>query len=403
LTFIYQFLTFQVDNSGLYDSISSESGGTILIGAKLSSTGRDPEIKGVLARELTRYALYLTYENPSHPYNEHDITAAQKITDIINNLTPDDSNKCSSIISSIIRTSTPGKIQMDVIAAAIQILVQFDGNKEELTRFEVKFKKIFDFFENFILPQVKKLNLNLRKNIRKFNEIVDILPNLELELSELKDVQSLIENNLTIIQTNLPKLLILNIKKCLQIENEKNIFVNAEKFKNQELLKDFQDFLTQNQNLNIFVIFSHKIDENLKKIFTCKSTKFTLIVSDHIQCEELGQELTKLDLNPTKVEVNYSWTDLTVDSQKNLLKMKINFQNNSEFSFLDILKDEFNPEDEEVARNFLEVVDDQVLGLMLEMSEISINLESKELEIHNKFIKERGFIKAELIRDYEYL
>ncbi|KAL7013390.1 hypothetical protein ACKWTF_015368 [Chironomus riparius] len=299
----------------------------------------------------------------------------------------------NKIIKSVISTSTSDTIQMDLISSMIQTFVQFDNDKEELTRFEVKFKILFDYFENFVLPEMKKLNLKFRENVRKFNKMADILPSilsLKLELSELKDVKSLTELNFSIIQTNLLKLFLINIRKCLgTLFDVQNIFISADKLQSQEL----HDLLAQDPNLNVFVICSGKIDENLKNIFT---SKLTFIVSDDIQCQELTQQLTELGLSPTKVVVNYGWNDLTVDSQKLLLKMKINFQNNSEFSFLDILKDEFHPEDEEVVRNFNDIVDDQLLRLMIEGSGIEVNVvQDHEKEVENWF-QEQKFMKKEL-------
>ncbi|KAL7013391.1 hypothetical protein ACKWTF_015369 [Chironomus riparius] len=399
LKIIFDFESELVDDAALYDSTASKfpfTDETISINAKLSATRIEQEIKGVLARELCRYALCLTYDNTSHPYYKHDSQAAQNFDEIIKtiiNWTSEDSSMSNKIIKSVISTSTSDTIQMDLISSMIQTFVQFDNDKEELTRFEVKFKILFDYFENFVLPEMKKLNLKFRKNVRKFNKMADILPSilsLELELSELKDVKSLTELNFSIIQTNLPKLFLINIQKCLgTLFDVQNIFISADKLHSQEL----HDLLAQDPNLNVFVICSRKIDKNLKNIFT---SKLTFIVSDDNQCQELTQQLTESGLSPTKVEVNFGWNDLTVDSQRLLLEMKINFQNNSEFSFLDILKDEFHPEDEEVVRNFNDIVDDQLLGLMIEGSVFEVNVDQDhEKEVENWF-QERKFIKQKL-------
>ncbi|XP_070505180.1 uncharacterized protein [Chironomus tepperi] len=331
LKIIFDFDCDVTNNAALNDFMD----GIITIGAKLSSTRHEQEIKGILARELCRYVMWMTYNN------KHDVTSVE-----------------------------------EVIANAVKELVEFNEDMEEEAKIEVKFKILFDYFEIFMLPQMIKLPCSMLSH--------------KLELSELKDVKSLTVNNFTIIQTNLPKLLLINIQKCLQIDVNNVVFVTTDMLNSQHKL----------DNLNIFVINCQKIDENLKNIFAFKSLKLTFIVSDEDEFEELTQKLTQFGLCPTKVKVNYDWNDLTVDSQKILLEMKINFQNNSKFSFLDILNDQYNPGHEEVVRNFSQVIDDQLLALMIENSQIYINSDLNFDEFDQIQFQERKFIKMELELKY---
>jgi len=394
------FIKFQVENASLAGPYSLGStypiSKWIFIGAKLTdSQKRDQRIKGVLAHELCHYVMRLVYENQENPYYKHMLKIAEAFEGIVKSIDkwspkgaecPDD--ECNGIISSVFTLYSIDEFHLELIVRVVQILVEFDDDEDKTKYLQDKYKILVDFWEHQVIPDLQKFNLTERESVRKVNRLFELLPNIKnekLEFCELKDIKALTEHKLVIVTSNVPKLLIINIHKNLQKEqgdlfDTKNIFADSSRLKNQEIFSDFAKMLNENLILNIFVDCSKEAPQDMKEIDFSEEANWILIVSNKNQSEELEKCLRTGKRSPTKFTMDYNWNDLTEESQKILLKSKVNFQNNYKFSLMDLLKKECNiqeqtakSQDKKVLDDITEIIDDQILNFLSEKSPISIN------------------------------
>jgi len=371
----------------------------IFIGAKSPDNERDQRIKGVLAHELCHYVMKLVYENNENPYYKHwveVINIFEAVVTVIDKwsaaYSEDQDDECDGIISSVFTHYDSIDFHPELIVRVMQILTQYDDDDEKSTHLQEKYKELFNYFRIHVWPEMQKFNLKIREDVKKMNRIMELLPaviNRKLELIESKNVNEMINNEITIISTNVPKLLLIDLVSQLHgtygdIFKAQNIFIDPEKLKNQEIFDDLKQLLDQNIDLNVFVDYSKEICENLENFVDKKSLRFIFIVLVNSQTVKLIQMSAKKDLNPITTEVNYNWTDLTAPSQKNLLQNKLNFQNNSNCTFLDLIKIESgddqlvtNPavaeDDEKLVQIFSEIVDCELLNFILENEPIIVN------------------------------
>jgi len=365
----------------------------IFIGAKLSDKKRDQEIKGVLAHELCHYVMQLVYQNKFLPYYKFNLDIRDRfdeIVQIINKLFSDESknpnDECNGIISSVFTSYNPDKFHLELIVRVVQILTAFDDEKTKLEYLMAKYDILFEFWKNYVIPDINKFNLKVRKDVELLNKYIGHLPNIleeEIELETLKDVTELINNKLIIVSTNAPKLLLINIQKYLKdqtgsLYDSQNIFTEPVKLNNLKIWDDFNKICSQNIPLNIFVDCTNAIPNYLGNIFVNEKVNFIFIVANESQLKELSKIVNEKKKKILKnIEINYSWTDLREESQKSLLNTKISFQNNSNIPIIDLLKDKENlmipsTSSKKHFDSYSRIIDSQLLKLLLEKSKIEI-------------------------------
>lgn len=125
------------------------------------------EAFGVLAHEICHYAMYLAFENNAKPYVEEDSSVFQEVFE--------QCLKNSAIENNVKKVFDYDVLQQhaELIVRVPQILVNYFHNKNYVSVFKQGFSKLFDFFENIVLP---KITLKLRndlpqlKNLEQFSE-----------------------------------------------------------------------------------------------------------------------------------------------------------------------------------------------------------------------------------------
>jgi len=402
----------------------------IFIGAKLSDKDnkvtkqREQQIKGVLAHELCHYVMRLVYDNQVNPYykNRKDMKEMfEEIVKIIDkwsskgSVGPDD--ECNGIISSVF-TSYPSKnFHPELIVRAVQILSEFDDSEDKTRHLQEKYKILFEFWSNQVIPELQRY---LQKNLEiiELNGILDLLPyitKLKYELCDGKDMENMMNNKVVIVKSNVPKLLFLNILKCLQkkcgnLFSSQNIFTEPEKLLNQQIWDKFTKICSENQELRIFVDCSKKIPDFLGNIFDNKDPSFIFVVSTDEQTKKLSgifnRKAIKADI---KMEINYNWNDLTEESQKRLRVTKIN---NSQISLMDLLTTNASTEEpttskiaesveEKLSKDLCDVIDVHFLNLVLENQNVLINRIEKDEKYFQFLFKPRNFIKKTRITEEE--
>jgi len=390
---------------------------------------REQEIKGVIAHEICHYVMRLVYQNNEKPYYEKKKCAREKMDDVNSEIKlilfpskreqtevsgnhdedvkPID-DECGGIISTVYDLYDKMDWHPELIVRPVQIQVQFDNDKEKFRDLEDVYKILFAYFELFVIPELKKFNLTKRKKVQKFNNAAGVLSKIQelnLKFLELKDLRRLFENQLIIVTTNAPKLFLCYIGECLrekykELFDVRNIFMTSIVLENSYTYENFKEIINKDQQLNVIVDCSKEFGKIIDLV-GCKH-KFVFVVSDEDQQEELSKNLCSENRNAVKWTINYDWMDLTAESKKSLLQAKVNFQNNSTFSLMDLIRSHNDHQDQETFFN--NIMDNKLLNLLIEKSGIVINQYSEQ-NISDKYLsimfQPRDFIKNSEIKESE--
>jgi len=402
----------------------------IFVGAKQSDKKREQEIKGVIAHELCHYVMCLVYNNNYLPYFKDSNDLRDKFDKIVKEINkwsetksndPDD--ECNKIISSVFTAYVEKQFHYELIVRTVHLLAQYDDHEEKTKHLQEKYKILFEFWSNQVIPELQRY---LQKNLEiiELNGILDLLPcitKLKYELCDGKDMENMMNKKVVIVQSNVPKLLFLNIlkylqQKCGNLFDSQNIFTEPEKLTNVKLWNKFQKICSDNRELRIFVDCSKEVPDYLGEIFINKDPSFIFVVSTDEQTKKLSEIFIKKSIeSDAKMEINYNWNDLMEESKKLLLETKINFQNNPQVSLMDLLKVNVSAKEPTTSRaveinktesnkDLREVIDDQLLNLVLENQKVLINTKEKD-ENSEKYFQllfiQRDFIKKTRENDEE--
>jgi len=386
----------------------------IFIGAKLSDHEREQEIKGVLAHELCHYVMFIVYSNSFFPYYKYAIESKNSFDEIVKTIdkwSAADStiqdDECNEIISSVFESYQPEQFHYELIVRAVQILVLFDTDQKKSNYLQNKYKGLFDFWYEYVVPEMLKYLLK-DKEIVKLNGMVGLLSDISIGKYEFideyikdSDIKTVFESNFVTVLSNVPRLFLINVHKYLQrnvgcLEDSQNFFTEPEKLNNLHIWNDFNQVCLRVSKLNIFVDCSMGVPSYLTGIFITKNWNFTFILSNINQIKAMNKIFDTDGISPTSLEINYEWNDLTEKSQRSLLEKKINFQGNTQFSLADLLLSEAEKNSNKEV--FSEVIDSHLLNLLLKNSEIKINTDPETDQSEKKFrllFQARNLIKRQ--------
>ncbi|KAL7013624.1 hypothetical protein ACKWTF_015493 [Chironomus riparius] len=403
----------------------------IFIGAKLSGEKtREQQIKGVLAHEICHYVMRLVYQNKESPFYKEDEEGAKKfgiiVTEIeamlfpekfqpaendeIDNITKkidiniqinqDEGLKdiskqdeqeievkkvddeCHEVISTVYTCYDDKDWIAELIVRPFQIQAYFDDDVDKLKQLEVKYKSLFKFCAKFVIPELKKFDLTDRKTVQNFNSIAGLLAkiaNFKLEFSKLNDINDILKDQIAVVTTNVPKLFLLNVYKHFAAKDEhfvdiRNVFVSQQVLDNSYIRDRFKKILVKPESLKIFVDCSKGFGKILEAKPSIGSSKVIFIMSNANQRDNLLQTLKGTGKNITRKTINYSWMDLTAESQKDLINYKVNFQN-KQVSLCELIGDELEVKQENLSLIF----DCQLLTKLLEKDKVILNLQTSDI------------------------
>ncbi|XP_070497756.1 uncharacterized protein [Chironomus tepperi] len=421
LKIIYDFESETADNVSVSGTnspgITFVESKWIFIGSKLSGRKRENEIIGVLAQQICYYALNLVYENGGKPYYNENHDGAEIFDNIVKSInqwsgqSPQSVNdECCGIISSAFIFYSPKEYQMELILRVINLLTEFSDDEGYLYCIKQKYRNLFNFWYNFVVPEFKRY-LQKDKLIIRLNAYIDVLSTIKsqkIELTAPNDFKEIFKNNFIIITTNVPTLLWIDIYKHLKkaygcLLDTRNIFVDLEKFNNESIRSDYQYICRHNSDINVFVDCSKGKLDLIELTFANKKNNFVFVVSNVTVRDELvNVALRSCGVNPKLHEMNYNWQCLTKKSQKLLLKIKINFQNNEKLSLLDVLGN--HNEQHVEGYQLSDIIDDQLLNMLLDGHKVEINSNPETELIEKRFeflFCPRNFIKKEQDVDME--
>jgi len=350
----------------------------------------------------------LVYENNEKPYYKNDMKAEDEFDNICKSInkwtsakeTNDEDSEsshedddesvddeCEGIISSVYMNYNEVDYQPELIVRPLQILAHFNVDENKIRSLEFKFKELFDYIDKFVIPEIKKLDLCNRKNIRRINKTIGDwfkIKSENLQLKDTKNIEELTKNKFCCIITNIPILAIRNIFQCVQNDNlpdTSTIFISSGVCENKDSFDDIQSILSKNKDLKLVADCSKGFNHCIKKLFDL-NLKVVTLVANKAQHAELKELVTGLNLEIK--EINYKFEDLTVESQCCVVQKRINFQDNPELSLEELLTNKTTTNDSPIdIRLYSNVIDDNLLKLFTENSQVSINLKPQD-EVYDR-------------------
>ncbi|KAL7036392.1 hypothetical protein ACKWTF_008798 [Chironomus riparius] len=233
LKIMYDFECDSVENVDV-SSTSASKGKTypglkyIFIGAKAVNKEREQFIKGVIAHEICHFVMRLVYENNENPYYKGDTKTKNKFDEIVkaiqimlvpqkiveeieessdeNNSSVGDKHdednnvnddQCNKIISSVYKSYDEEDWHPDLIVRPVQILTQFDNDSEKIAILENKYKQLFQFCDDVVIPELEQFNFEFREKVKNFNNMIEFASKLQdtkIELTKQNEFNQLLHN-----------------------------------------------------------------------------------------------------------------------------------------------------------------------------------------------------------------
>lgn len=282
------------------------------------------EIVGVLAHEITHYAMILAYNNSAKPFknnNDEKKKQFEKIAEEIKQ-TYETNKNIHTIISSIFDCYPQSAWIAELIVRVPQLLAQYKNEPETLQDIRKGYgASLFMFYEDLFEDLKANYSVlrpkHLIKEINDLCETRDELKNFELELnmSKLKGHFSLLEGSKSIktLTTNFPKLAMKMIFQFFKQKKSLNLFLRLKSLENYQIKKKIRKLFRFDLELNLIVDCSQSsdIDDNL----TIASEFYSIFIIKSSENCTLTENLT------------FTWYDLDEVFQEKLFEnQKIKFQ-----------------------------------------------------------------------------
>lgn len=352
----------------------------IFVAAKIKDEKREQIIKGVLIHEIGHYGMRLIYNNDENPYYKNDTINKERFGKIVEHYnkwkddkgsnTNREDDDCDGIIYDVYTLYKYADHHLELIVRPLQILAQYDNDINKSKSLKKKYEKLFKYLEECVLTEYKKFNLRNRENVRQMNKMIGLLQQIVQEnykfVATKEAIRNIKDNQLIIIASNVPKLLLSDIHQnlfCEDLADIKNLFVRPTICDNEMLFDNFTDIVSENKFIRIIVDCSNGIGNRFKNLLI--GTNYIFVTSNKKHSKEIEKNIK----NSITQVVNYSFCDLNEESQLKLLKSSVDFQN------MQINLDE-------MFQDIGSCIDDKTLKLLVEKSQVSINAKiDKQFEI----------------------
>ena len=309
--------------------------GRIYVGAKEKC-----ELLGTLAHKLAHLAMEICYENECNPFEAQDERKKYEFGKIVAGC-----RGKTGIDNIIKRVFTAHKNESDwpseLIVRVPHPLAHYE-KKEGKQLLTQQVSELLTFYEQRTQEDLRKIiEKPARLRIRRLNKLLGKMDEIEQSNIWLNDECLLKDDvikcqHILILSSPLPKLTILNlcqvmIKEQCNITDIKSgyIFVSAEQFQDQDKLASVCEAFQSITDPALVIDCSYdseRIVADVSSILNRFSEKVRIIViavpsvaeSLHVKLKECQAEIVE--------DRDYKWSDLTPDSQNELLKNKVCFQ-----------------------------------------------------------------------------
>lgn len=321
----------------------------------------EKELLGILAQELTHFALLKVYGNECLPYRANDTDREIKFSTIVEicRLLKEKEEIINAVYG--YEDSATG---VELIARVPQLFAQNSGGK--LSENRRTFAQLFDFYTEFVMKDIENeaLLIEPKQNVQELNKNLGVLHRLKTSELRFKDpkasIADIFERSENIfISSKLPDLALLNIIEGFKLDDLENIFVGIDQLINKSNLTVIAKVFLENFKPTIFVIDSVNVDiENVTTILE-KISKGRIVFLSERSSEEI-----KINFEESK-KVEFNFCDLVSDSQKDLQNSEVDFQG-KKIMFKNIFGED------------LDIIDDWPLGAVLDAVKTDCKLNDLE-------------------------
>jgi ankyrin repeat protein len=309
----------------------------IYVGAKDHST-----VLGTLAHELTHLAIQVCYNNQCNPYEALDAQKKCAFDKIV--------AKCPrgpGIDNIIDRVFNYKKCDWsaELIVCVPHLLAHYkeEQGKQLLTQ---QAPELFSFYKQHTQEDLRNFVANVaavkaRRQVQHVNGLLGKLDEIERSNVWLSDECLLNDDiinvqDIQILGSSLPRLTLLNLyqvlkRKQLSISDIKSgyIFVSAKQFKNQKIARSVLEAFQAVVHPTLIIDCSYEYDKSETHLwstinrFSEKKRIIFIAATDVAQSLEMKLKEYKAKIMPDR---EYTWSDLTPKSQKELLESTVCFQ-----------------------------------------------------------------------------
>jgi len=328
----------------------------------------------------------MVYDNDYEPYYKNDAEAEKKFKGITSDIKQlvfkkdkhlDD--QCNGIISGVFVYKNP-EHSSEMAVRASEILACYVNDDNKQNELQVEYKKLFDFCRDFVLFEMKKFNYKIQ-TINKTTQLLDKYKYKKHLSTCSNDIDSLMTSKLLICTTNSSSLLVNNIDKYFRRKEEykdvRNIYLNSTELTNPGISEMLTGALLECSNAKIVIVCKNTFADFSNSIIDSRQNTVILIVSNENDRKAL-EKFIKAKYPQERIQykgINYKWADMSNESKIDLLKTKINFQNQI-LRLCDI-------QNQMCSDDFERIMDYGLLTLLLNNQPISINSELEEQSSKN--------------------
>ncbi|KAG5684330.1 hypothetical protein PVAND_013565 [Polypedilum vanderplanki] len=127
------------------------------------------EAYATIAHEICHYAMHLIYNNSCLPFCKNDADKANMFKEILNSCKQ---NKNKEKLINIVYEYGSDTQLAELIVRVPHIIVKYNDNIHRLKQCKINFKSLFDFFDNFTVPDMKealpKIEIKTEKDFQSF-------------------------------------------------------------------------------------------------------------------------------------------------------------------------------------------------------------------------------------------
>jgi len=342
-------IIFDFDNESIVDldpTKSSETKGScysregrIYIGAKDQSI-----LRGNLAHELTHFAMKVCYDNECKPYGALDKTKKCEFRNIVAEYSG--RIRIHGIIERAFRLYEEFKWHSELIVRVPHLLAHYEKEEKGKQILKDQVPKLLNFYTEITQEDLKRFienpsRIKARQQIQYLNNLLGKMDEIEKSKILLNDVwlfnDDIIDGqNIWILSSPLPKLSTLNLYQVLRrkqpsLSDIKSdyIFISAEHFKNQEKANAIYEAFESVTHPTLIIDCSYEYNTSETYLWTTVnrfSEKRRIIFIAITEVEQSLEGKLKEYQAKVKRDRKYTWSDLTPDSQNELLKNTVILQ-----------------------------------------------------------------------------
>ena len=308
----------------------------IYIGAErlLDNEPNCPKTLGILAHEITHYALDLTYQNYGKPYHDNDLNRQRKFYKILRQCL---SNRTDDInIDNIFKNYPENKFPEELVACVPQLKIEHEKNFRYMEKLNNSFKSLFKFFENDMLNDVDKSCdvLEAEQKIEELNERCVTLNSLDMSGIQLEENAVDVDfdtDEIAIVYSNIPRLTIKAFydKKTKETNFKSSyIFTNMQVLKNDEIFESLVEAYNLPTKPAVIVDCDEAsegdVEELLHKFHSKRIYQGIILVINKLKSSNINFPYDKIEY-----EIKHIWNQLTAPSVELLMCREIFFQGKS--------------------------------------------------------------------------